>query len=102
MIDTPQAIKFSNEYVRTLADQFAGAYALAQNFVALYYAKGLAAQFPDDDKEIVNDGAERDGRTPITGHDVNQMLVLCKDLIAMGTGDNTKMPSVLKASVDYK
>lgn len=100
MITNPSAVKFCNERVRVLADQIARVHTTIGLLAAEWEAKGLGDLIPDDAKEIVEDGSSVDGRTPISGADVHQMLSLVKDLLAMGSGPNTRMPTVLKVAVN--
>lgn len=99
MITSPQAVRFSNERVRTLADTVARAFTQVQSFAAEFQAKGLADLIPNDGT-VIADGSDTDGRTPITGADVYQMLALADDLLSMASGPNTRLPVVLKAAVN--
>lgn len=72
-ITDPQAIKFCNEQIRPIADRFMQLYWAGKSAAADFTADDLAGLFPNDDS-IVVDGSAQDGRTPITGADVNIML----------------------------
>jgi hypothetical protein len=98
-INDPAAIKFANERVRPLADRLARMAFALQIFLAEYQAKGLEAQFPDD-ATVVEDGSGADGRTPITGHDVREMVRVAQDLATMATGDTSRMPTIMKVAVN--
>lgn len=98
-IDNPQVRAFCNEQIRPLADLFSRGYKQAVGITQAFALKGLDQLIPNDDSVIV-DGSETDGRTPITGHDVHEIVALATDLIAMGQGGNTKLPSVIKVSVN--
>ena len=99
-VTNPQAIKFCNERIRTIADQFSRAYKQANEIVAEFELKGLSELIPDSQDAAIIDGSEQDGRTPINGRDVWEMVRLSQDLIAMGTGPNTKLPTIVKVSVN--
>lgn len=100
MITNLPAVKFSNERVRPVCDRVAGLFSSIVTLASEFQAKGLDQIIPDDDT-VIDDGAGTvDGRTPITGHDVHQIIALATDLISMGTGQNTKMPTVLKIAVN--
>lgn len=99
-IDIPQVTKFCNERIRVLADQFSRSYRQANEIVAEFELKGLSQLIPDDATANIVDGSGTDGRTPINGHDVWEMVRLSQDLIAMGTGANTKLPTIVKVSVN--
>jgi len=99
MITDPQVKKFADEQVRPLADKVARMTVAIQAFVQTFEAKALGNLIPND-ATVIDDGASTDGRTPITGADVHQMLELATDLVAMASGENTKMPTVLKVAVN--
>lgn len=99
MINDPAAVKFSNERIRPLADLVAGAFQQIQSFKEAWEAKGIG-NLVADSSEVIDDGSAVDGRTPITGHDLYLLKALADDLVAMGVGENTKIPTVLKISVN--
>jgi len=99
MIDNVEIVKFSNEKCRPLADLVAGAFQAILNFKQLWEAKGIGDLVPDTN-EIIDDGAALDGRTQISGADLHKIKILCDDLVSMGVGENTKIPTVLKVSVN--
>lgn len=100
MIEDPRAVKFANERIRPLADKVASMWMALQAVGAEFQAKGIADVVPDKPDEIVADGSDVDGRTPISGHDIHQMIALIADLVTMGNGDNSKIPTVLKCAVN--
>jgi len=69
-ITNPQAVVFCNEKVRPTADKYMQLYWLAKFFTQEWAATGMAALIPNT-ADIVVDGSETDGRTPITGQMVN-------------------------------
>lgn len=98
-ITNPEAVRFANERSRPLADLVAGAFQAIQAYWQAWDAKGLGAVIPND-SSVIADGSDADGRTPITGADLHQLKSLCDDLVMMGVGENTKIPTVLKVSVN--
>jgi hypothetical protein len=98
-MSSPQVVKFCNERIRPCADTIARVAVQVSAIVQEWQAKGLVDQIPDD-ATVIDDGAATDGRTPITGHDVRQMIALAEDLVAMATGQNTRMPTVIKVAVN--
>ncbi len=100
MITHPTAVRFCNDRVRILADRIAAVHAVISLFAGEFAAKNLAAVIPDDAEQVVLDGSETDGRSPITGADVHVMLALAGDLLAMATGPSSKMATVLKVAVN--
>lgn len=99
-ITDPGAILFCNEVVRPLADEVAQIYSSIQLFASLWAAKGMTTLIPNDPTANIIDGATTDGRTPITGEDVNTMLALASTLITMATGTSGQMSTVLKVAVN--
>lgn len=99
MITDPQAVKFSNEKDRPLADKLCQLYFYSVAVLAEYDANDLAKLFID--KEIVDDGADKDGRHPITGLDVKAVVDLARQYVMdFETGVNAKLNSALKVAVN--
>jgi hypothetical protein len=72
-ITDPQAVKFSNDRVRTLADAAAKYYWAAKAFALEWDATSMGTLIPSDGAETVVDGSAEDGRMPITGLDINNL-----------------------------
>lgn len=84
-ITNPEAVLFSNEFVRTFADSLVTAYDTAVAYKAYWDARShLSALFPNVDTEIVNDGAAIDGRPLMTGQKVQGLLPMAVAVIAWG------------------
>ena len=99
-ITDPEAVKFSNEKIRTLADK------LAQTFYQLtrlrdeWVANGLGAKFPNDTSPVI-DGSATDGRHPITGADVNAIASRATEFLTdYEASANAKLNTVLKVAVN--
>ena len=74
-IDNPQAVRFSNEQLRPLADALVSAYWTAKAVVANYYASPeLGTAYTDGIAETISDGSATDGRQPVTGNDALGMV----------------------------
>jgi hypothetical protein len=99
-ITDPGAVLFCNKLVRPLADAVAQVYGSISLFPNLWESKGMATLIPNDPTANVIDGSATDGRTPITGADANAMLALANALLAMATGANGQMGTVLKVAVN--
>ncbi len=100
-IETPEAIRLANEDVRPLADLVAGAFQSLDVFVKKFDGKSFGQLFPDDTKQIIADGSDTDGRTPISGADVHVLYELAKALTQESIGEISKrMPTVLKIAVN--
>lgn len=105
-ITDPSAIAFINSRVRPLADARAKLYNLGVMIAAEFTAKGMAALIPNDNS-VVNDGSQAtapgggDGRTSITGADVNVLLALSNMYIAdMQANSNLTLNQTLKVAVN--
>lgn len=79
MNDNPQAVRIANERIRPLADKMAGLYADIADILLDAKASDWASVFPPD-KELIADGADRDGRTPIGNMDI---LILLKSITGL-------------------
>lgn len=102
-VTDPSAIAFINSRVRPLADLRAKLYNLGVMVAAEFTAKGLATLIPND-SSVVNDGSQSpsgDGRTSITGADVNVLLALSNTYIAgMQASSSLTLNQTLKVSVN--
>jgi hypothetical protein len=72
-ITDPSAVKFSNEQVRPAADRIMQFYWFCKGLKVQWTSQNLAALIPNDASLMV-DGSAQDGRTQITGADVNVLL----------------------------
>jgi len=72
-ITNAQAVRFCNDKVRALADAAARYYYLADRFANEWSATNMGDLIPNDPNEVVNDGSDIDGRSRITGRDVNNL-----------------------------
>lgn len=102
-ITDPSAIAFINTRVRPLADLRAKLYNLGVMVAAEFTAKGMAALITND-ASVVNDGSQAptgDGRTSITGADVNVLLALSNTYISgMQATSNLTLNQTLKVAVN--
>jgi hypothetical protein len=100
MIDNPQAVKFSNEEIRTLADEIVRVSKHINHAAAEYVAQGLAGQFPNDATEV-DDGSHVDGRSIITGADVNDMISIASDIKALLESEaGVRLTAIMKVQVN--
>jgi len=99
--NNPQAIRVANEKIRPSADRAGGLYQLLKALQSQAVAEDWATLFPAD-QEILVDGSETDGRTPITNQDVldfvNLFAVQVTDL--MEANNNALLNLVLKIAVN--
>src|SRR5690349_11508265 len=85
-----QAINFSNQEIRPLADNMETLYQNCKSVVAKWTAQGLASVIPND-ANFIQDGATvasgtPDGRTPITDQDINTLFAHASNLVAYFEG----------------
>lgn len=65
-ITNPEAVRFSNEKVRTLADLATRYFYASQALLNEWDATGMGTTIPDT-ADVADDGSNVDGRSPITG-----------------------------------
>lgn len=100
-ITNPQAVKFSNERVRALADAAAKYYWAAKAFASEWNATGMSSLIPNDPVETVVDGSAEDGRTPITGRDINNLKGHTDAMVAdLEANSNLKLNILLGIEVN--
>ena len=106
-INDPSAIKFSNENLRPLADTYAQFHKAAKEACFLWQAKGVNALIPNDPAVIVMDTAVAsvqggpDGRTIITGADLNALIGFAAGFVADNEANgNAKILLVGKVAVN--
>lgn len=95
----PQAIRVANEKLRPAADRVGQLYNLAKMLQAEYVAEAWSSLFPSD-AEVIADGSDVDGRTPITNQDVLALMATIGDFITtMEASAFAKRNNVLKIAV---
>ena len=99
-ITDPEAVRFSNEKVRTLADAATRYYYAALAFGNEWDATGMGSKIPDTADGIV-DGSATDGRTPITGANVNGLKTHVDAMVTdLEANSNTKLSILLAIEVN--
>ena len=83
----PQAIKFSNEKVRVMAELMIAAIETARSFAAFYSAEGGDTLFPND-AELIVDGSATDGRPPVQNQMARAMKNQADGLVTWATTGN--------------
>ena len=82
-ITNPEAVKFCNERVRIAANRLNSAYQFAKQVSAEWTANSdLATNIAYDNPDVVVDGSATDGRHPISGIEVNNLMTRLNELIA--------------------
>jgi len=101
-ITNPEAVRFCNERVRVVADRLAQAYTLAKQVQAEWFANSMAELLPNDGSLVI-DGSATDGRHPITGANVTNIITRCGELITdYEANTNAKLNTVLGVAVHYE
>ena len=97
-IDNPEAVKFCNEIIRPMCDLLATAKIRGDAATLAWRSKSLDKVIPATD-DIIADGSEEDGRTPITGMDVNYLVGL---LSSLGNALNTDIGKTTSNDLIHK
>lgn len=94
------AVRFSNEQIRPACDKIMQFYWFCKELKVQFTAQGLGSLFPNDISVIV-DGSPADGRTSITGADVNVALANMTTIInLMEAGSNILLNQFGKIAVN--
>ena len=101
-ITDPEAVRFCNEQVRVGADKLAQMYYAAKAIKDEWIANpNLATLIAFDNPDDVVDGSATDGRHPISGIEVNNLITRLGELITdMEAGGNAKLNTVLAVAVN--
>jgi len=101
-ITNPQAIKFSDEQVRTMADKYAQAYYAFKTVVDTWTAQGISALIPSTPDLIADQSVTiPDGRAQITGAMVNGLIANAQAFIAdLEANSKLKLTGLLKIAVN--
>lgn len=100
-ITNPEAVKFCNERVRVAADKLAQLYAVAKSVEQEWTANDLATIIAFDNPDLVVDGSASDGRHPISGEDVNNLITRCSEIVTdLEANSSAKLNTILKVAVN--
>ena len=96
-ITNPEAVKFCNEKIRVAASRYAALYFKAKEIAAEWAANpDLATNMAYDNTDLVVDGSAKDGRHPISGVDVNNIINRLNELVSVLEADgHAKLNTVL-------
>ena len=99
-ITNAQAVAFSNNRIRPMADLLYTAYQTAKSIVDQWNAQDVSSVLPNTTDPIV-DGSAQDGRPPITGAKATNVITRCQDLIAdYEASSNAKLNTVTAVQVN--
>lgn len=94
-ITNPEAVRFCNEVIRPLANAIYAAYKKCREGRDEFVANNMGSLLPDT-ADLVVDGSATDGRHPITGEDVNNIVTLANELLTNYEADtNAKLNELL-------
>lgn len=83
LINDPEAVRFSNDFCRILADQLVSTYDSCKIYKSYWDSRpNLTTLFPDLASEIVQDGYQSDGRHPVSGQVVTALYNQATAIIA--------------------
>lgn len=101
MITDPNAVRFCNEQIRTLADKIPAMYSILLHHSRLFTdTPELSSQFADG-KVIIDDGSSVDGRRSITGGDVQALEAAVSSFVEqLEANDRALLKLALKIAVN--
>jgi hypothetical protein len=100
-ITNPEVVAFCNQRVREAADRLAQTYFLAKAVTAEWFANNLSTAIAYDNGDLVVDGSAIDGRHPISGIDVNNLITRLMELTAdYEASSNAKLNTILAVAVN--
>lgn len=100
-IDNPQARRFSNEIMRPIADQLMKTYRTLDTFM-LEVVNFESAVSAAQDSDVILDGSETDGRTPLTKFNVGEFKYRINELKTYFESDPYILTVLNRAAVNTK
>lgn len=103
-ITNAQAVRFSNEAIRPLAETLLNAYYQAKQTVEAYYADPtLGSAYLAGIAEAVADGSDVDGRPVVTGNDALGLITQASAYVDwVESGGNAVLNVLLGAAVNVR
>lgn len=99
-ITDPEAVRFSNEKARTAADILAQAYYQVKQVQDEWFATGMSSLIPNT-ADLIVDGSATDGRHPVTGADVTNIITRCGELVTdYEDASSAKLNTILNVAVN--
>ena len=101
-ITNQEAVRFCNERVRVAANKLNAAYKFAKEVAAEWNANpDLATNIGYDNTDLVVDGSATDGRHPVSGVDVNNLVTRLTELSAdYEAGGGAKLNTILAVATN--
>lgn len=97
-ITNPQAVRFSNERLHVACDRIISGIRTLRELNAEWSGQNLAPLFAGTQELLdatVADGSATDGRTPLTGYDVNLAASAAQALLTWADGDGAASVAAL-------
>lgn len=99
-ISNPEAVAFSNNMARKMADAMAQSYYSAKVIVNTWNGDSISAIIPNT-SDLIVDGSAQDGRNPATGASVTNIITRAMEIVAdYEANSNAKLNTVLAMAVD--
>jgi hypothetical protein len=99
-VTNAQAVAFSNNRARRMADLLYSAYLTAKSLVSEWNAQNVSDVVPNT-SDLLVDGSALDGRAPVTGAQVTNIVTRCQELIAdYEAGGSAKLNTVVAVKVN--
>ena len=96
----PQVIAFCNAHARPMADSMASNYWTAKKIVTEWNSLNLAALILNDGT-LIADGSATDGRSPITGQMVTNLIVRATEIVTdYEAASAAKLSTITQVSVN--
>lgn len=81
MAANPEVALYCNQRARPSADRAVQTYYFAKEVIQEWYANNMASLIPPTD-DVIDDGSATDGRHPVTGNDINNLITLLSAYVA--------------------
>lgn len=96
-ITNPEAVRFSNDRVRRLANSLLSNYRFSKSVLDEWTANPqLATLIAYDNPDVIVDQSAQDGRHPATGVSVNNVMTRASELVAdLEANSNAKLNTIL-------
>jgi hypothetical protein len=102
-INDPELINYANTQIRPLCDHLIQASTLIQSVLSLWSARAYANRFPNDNTIALEDGSPSDGRPPITSADVNGVIAIALQVVALqSANNNANLAQILRVAVNLR
>lgn len=103
MNQNPRAKRIVNEFIRPGGDRFVGMVFEAKALLAQASVQGTTALFPAD-ADVIDDGADTDGRPQVTNADILSAMAAAQALVAFADtplpNGKTPLQCMLKVAVN--